>query len=463
VEDDFDCFGDGNARFDVRVEMICCMLPTFLWKVYGPDLNGRFGGLQGTGGLEAVILDADGTTTGVINDQFGNGVASVSGGTVTWFTTRVGAYGPLPGIQAQTLTDVTQLAASTAWRSRRIDPTGFYWLGARYYEPTSGRFLSADPMGQAASPSLYDFAGGDPVNYFDPTGRCKNPANNVDYKGIGGFFSALQNVEETASQRLLDGIENSLVGAGKYGLDLFDGLTSLFVTGNAVDPNWNPISPLTTDSRPTVLGFLDQQTLLATGNTATFGLVSGTYNLATGNYQGAQDSFILGLGLLAGVDESPGVGVSTETSTPQYIRSVGNDFPNQGGEFIDQGFNSTAGTPTSQIVWPPNRGFVDGEGGPATMLPGHLVDRYGGPDGTFLAPAGTPPEMRSLAPGSELRPINTFQVVVPFEVSAGNAAPFFGQPGRGLQFDTAPSTVRDLVNSGALQPVPVQTPTLVTK
>jgi len=150
-----------------------------LWKVYGPDLNGRFGGLQGTGGLEAVILDADGTTTGVINDQFGNGVASVSGGTVTWNTTRVGAYGPLPGIQAQTLTDVTQVAAATAWRSRRIDPTGFYWLGARYYEPTSGRFLSVDPLGHAASPSLYDFAGGDPVNSFDPDGRCKNGSGST--------------------------------------------------------------------------------------------------------------------------------------------------------------------------------------------------------------------------------------------------------------------------------------------
>jgi hypothetical protein len=59
-----------------------------------------------------VILDADGTTTGVINDQFGNGVATVtgtgSGASVTWNTTRVGAYGPLPGIQAQTLGDVSQ-------------------------------------------------------------------------------------------------------------------------------------------------------------------------------------------------------------------------------------------------------------------------------------------------------------------------------------------------------------------
>jgi RHS repeat-associated protein len=141
------------------------------WKAYGNDLNGRFGGLQGTGGLEATILDADGTPKGVLSDSFGNGVASVTGSTVTWFPSRSGAYGPLPNIRAEVLTDVTRVAEATAWRSRRIDPTGFYNLGARYYEPTSGRFLSPDPMGHAASMSLYDYCDGDPVNRFDPDGR----------------------------------------------------------------------------------------------------------------------------------------------------------------------------------------------------------------------------------------------------------------------------------------------------
>jgi RHS repeat-associated protein len=149
-----------------------------LWKVYGPDLDGRYGSLQGTGGLEATILDAGGATQGVVNDQFGNGVATVSGGSVSWNATRVGAYGPLPGTTASALTDITQLAAATAWRGRRIDPTGFYDLGARYYDPTSGRFLSADPLGNTSSTSLYDFAGGDPVNFFDPTGRCNSQTNN---------------------------------------------------------------------------------------------------------------------------------------------------------------------------------------------------------------------------------------------------------------------------------------------
>ncbi len=93
---------------------------------------------------------------------------------VTWNPTKVGGYGPLPDSAAQPLTDATQLAQAIVWRGHRIDPTGFYYLGARYYEPTSGRFLSPDPKGQAASMSLYDFCNGDPVNGFDPDGRCND-------------------------------------------------------------------------------------------------------------------------------------------------------------------------------------------------------------------------------------------------------------------------------------------------
>ncbi len=140
------------------------------WLVRGPDINGVFGGMQGTGGLEATILDAGGAATGILNDYFGNGVATISGGTVTWNTTKCGGYGPLPDSTAQPLTSITQLASAVAWRGHYIDPTGFYFLGYRYYEPGSGRFLSTDPLGQASSPSLYSFCNGDPVNFFDPWG-----------------------------------------------------------------------------------------------------------------------------------------------------------------------------------------------------------------------------------------------------------------------------------------------------
>jgi RHS repeat-associated protein len=52
---------------------------------------------------------------------------------------------------------------------------GLYYLRARYYNPATGRFLSRDPEdGNAKDPASlhkYLYAGGDPVNAMDPTGR----------------------------------------------------------------------------------------------------------------------------------------------------------------------------------------------------------------------------------------------------------------------------------------------------
>jgi len=164
------------SEYDPQVEFLeigVNVNGTKAWKVYGPDLNGTYGGLQGTGGLEAVVMNSGGAATGVLNDYFGNGVATVSGGAVTWNTTHVASYGPLPDSAAQPLTSITQLASAMAWRGHRIDGTGFYNLGARYYEPTSGRFLSCDPLSFAAGTDLYTFCNGDCVNSFDPDGRGK--------------------------------------------------------------------------------------------------------------------------------------------------------------------------------------------------------------------------------------------------------------------------------------------------
>jgi RHS repeat-associated protein len=141
------------------------------WKVYGPDASGSFGALQGIGGLEASILESNGTTKAYLNDNFGNAVASISGTSVTWNSTRVSGYGALPGSAAQPLSATVGIDQATAWRGKRVDETGFYYLGARYYEPQSGRFLSADPLGHASSLSLYDYAAGDPINSCDPDGR----------------------------------------------------------------------------------------------------------------------------------------------------------------------------------------------------------------------------------------------------------------------------------------------------
>ena len=40
----------------------------------------------------------------------------------------------------------------------------------RYYDPETGRYITADPIGQLAGPNLYAYVGGNPLKYFDPFG-----------------------------------------------------------------------------------------------------------------------------------------------------------------------------------------------------------------------------------------------------------------------------------------------------
>jgi RHS repeat-associated protein len=161
------------------------------WRVHGPDANGSYGGLQGLGGLEAVYSHgadavASGSWSAVIDDYYGHVIATVEGTveaqSVVWQRTRNLGYGPAPDSPVWTLSEGATLEQATAWRGRRQDITGFYWMGARYYESSSGRFLSPDPYGHAASLSLYDYAGGDPINFVDPTGRSPSPQMDVVQK-----------------------------------------------------------------------------------------------------------------------------------------------------------------------------------------------------------------------------------------------------------------------------------------
>jgi RHS repeat-associated protein len=101
--------------------------------------------------------------------------------------------------------------------------------------------------------------------------------------------------------------------------------------------------------------------------------------------------------------------------------------------------------------WPLNRGFL---GTPIkdTLEAGTLIDRYGGEGGSFASPVGTPFEARSLPAYSAVEPLNTYRVIKPLAVDAGPAAPCFGQPGMGLQYDL-PMSVGDAVKKGYLERV----------
>ncbi|WP_281492151.1 RHS repeat-associated core domain-containing protein [Desulfosarcina cetonica] len=48
--------------------------------------------------------------------------------------------------------------------------TGLHYNYHRYYDPATGRYLTADPIGLAGGINLYNYVGGNPVNLVDPYG-----------------------------------------------------------------------------------------------------------------------------------------------------------------------------------------------------------------------------------------------------------------------------------------------------
>jgi hypothetical protein len=83
---------------------------------------------------------------------------------------------------------------------------------------------------------------------------------------------------------------------------------------------------------------------------------------------------------------------------------------------------------------------------------GYQFDRYGLNKGSYVSPVWTPYEMRSLAPGTELKPYKTFEVVKSVRGEGSNISPWFGQPGGGVQIKLN-NTIQELLDSGSIREV----------
>lgn len=130
----------------------------------------RYYAIAGTTVAVRVVTPATAATGGVLTWQ----VSDRQGSATLQVTDRTGAV-------ARAYTDpygaprpsTTTLATDRGWLQKTKDTTGLVDLGARYYDPALGRFLSPDPLNvqvTAQSANAYAYGNNNPVSYTDPTG-----------------------------------------------------------------------------------------------------------------------------------------------------------------------------------------------------------------------------------------------------------------------------------------------------
>jgi RHS repeat-associated protein len=163
-----------NSYYDPQVEFLELGVnygSTTEFKLYGPDLNGVYGGLNGIGGFDAVspILNL---FEPVISDFRGNILGVIANSSVSWNPARPTGYGAVPGYLPLPLANGADISLASAWRGRWADITGFYNIGLRPYDPVSGRWLTFDSVWNEMDASGMSYCGGDPINGFDSDGRC---------------------------------------------------------------------------------------------------------------------------------------------------------------------------------------------------------------------------------------------------------------------------------------------------
>jgi RHS repeat-associated protein len=142
------------------------VLQTFTW---GTDLSGMMQGAGGVGGLITMTVCA-GTNAGtyfICYDGNGNVVALVNAPNGTIAANY--EYGPFGELIRATgpLAKVNPFMFSTKFYDWE---TSLYYYGYRYYNPSTGRWLSRDPIAEKGGLNLYGFVRNSPIGRFDVLG-----------------------------------------------------------------------------------------------------------------------------------------------------------------------------------------------------------------------------------------------------------------------------------------------------
>jgi len=202
------------------------ILRSYTW---GLDLSGSLQDLNGAGGLLAVTFGGSGGTNYfAASDGNGNIVALING--TTGVLAAAYEYSPFGETLRDQCFDSTVASNPIRFSSRYSDgESGLIYYGARYYDPSNGRFIGRDPIEEAGGLNLFGFCANDGLNSVDVGGMGPGDPPPVDSKNPNG-----------------NGPEDPVIGDGATVYDSAIGGSVFIHNGNEVlkahvDTTFNPV------------------------------------------------------------------------------------------------------------------------------------------------------------------------------------------------------------------------------
>ncbi len=101
-------------------------------------------------------------------------------------------YDPYGSLASSTGTIVNPFRFTGQYQDSSSNESGYYYLRARYYDPTTAQLLSVDPAYSATS-QTYAYASDNPLNVTDPSGLCS------------GIFDCAKAAGQWASNKMQEG------------------------------------------------------------------------------------------------------------------------------------------------------------------------------------------------------------------------------------------------------------------